>query len=344
MVGDAGVEAYNAAAPHFGGTPVRTPSQFLNEGLNKLGFPNPQTTAQELFTAGTGAAASMVAPANIAPWMKLVDQLKPPVSQGLLNSAWSKAIGEDSTKLDTSVLQSASDRMGSVFDSVRDETPRTLDTQQINNTLGSLDEEFQGMIGDGTKNVTDHPLVQKMVNFANQGTATGEQLGKLSSQLGKVATKQFISGDPDLGSALSQVKDITDDAVQQGLSPAQQASYATARSQYRAMMQLLRSRSLNVDTGDVNPTSLGSYLQTTDRQGYAMGNNTADHYMMTHAMRGRNASSSVLNAIHGFQPAGVPVGPLAVGAWNKGLVPPVVKAAAGGGVTLDQESQNESSP
>lgn len=338
LVGDPLVAGYNALAPKIGlpKSPMNV-SQGVNALENKMGMPQPQNLGESLLTSGASVLGAIAVP------VPLLDKLKPGTSQTLLNNSWSQAIGEDADKITSKVLNNAYNRMGDVFDAVRDETPRVLNTQKISSALSNIDEEFKGMLSDANANVTDHPLVQKFINFAtdNPSSATGEQLGKLSSQLGKVSTKQFLSGDPDLGSGLSQVKELVDDAVEQGLSPEQSQAYGAARSQYRAMSQMLRSRALNTDTGDINPSTMGSFLERTDRTGYAMGNNTADHYMMTHAMRAQNAPSTVLGAVRSFQPANIPIGPIAAGAYTRGLFPPTVKGIAG---AYEGLSQPEASP
>lgn len=324
-VGDPLVAGYNDLAGHYGWPQAKeNVSGMINKAGDVLGMPEPKSLPESLVTGAASALSSMAVP------IPFLDKLQPGTSQALMNKSWANAIGEDANKIKPNVLQDASDRMGQVFDSVRDATPRTLDTGKINEFLGNLDDEFKGMLGpDGTMNVTDHPLVQKLTRFANEGTATGEQLGKLSSQLGKVATKQFVTGDPDLGFALSQVKEVADNAVQQGLSPEASQAYGTARSQYRSMMQLLRSRSLNVDTGDVNPNTMGSFLERTDKGGYAMGGNTADHYAVTHAMRAANSPSTALSMLERTNIAGLPVGSVIAGAYKKGALPIAVKGAAG---------------
>ena len=333
VVGDPLVAGYNAIASRTGLPQSKeNVTSLVNKGEAALGIPEPQNLGESLLTSGVGMAAGILTPMPLPSW------LKPATSQKLLNSAWAGAMGEDASKITPDVLKSVSDRTGAVFDSVRDATPRVIDTAKVNNVLTGLDSDFQGLIGDGTTNVTDHPLVQKLINFATNpsGIVTGEQLGKLSSQLGKVATKQFTSpgGDPDLGFALSKVKDLTDDLVEQGLSPEASGAYSEARSQYRSMMQLLRSRALNVDSGDVKASTMGSFLQRTDKQGYTLGDNTAEHYEATRAMRNQN--SGIPGAISKFQPAGVPIGPAAAAIYKAGLLPPAIKGAAGAYEGLQQ--------
>lgn len=191
------------------------------------------------------------------------------------------------------------------------------------------------MPGDGK--VTDHPLVQKLAGFADSGSATGEQLGSLSSKLGKAAVKQMTSpsGDRDLGRALYQVKDGVDDLVDQGLSPEQSAIYSQARGQYRALMQLTsRAGNLNSTTGDVNGANMASYLQRADKSGYLFNQNQSPAYAATRfaqAFKPSVSNSGTATRQLGFGdlwqiPYGVPLN-LASRLYYRGLLPNPTGAA-----------------
>jgi hypothetical protein len=201
----------------------------------------------------------------------------------VLNKAWAKAIGEDATVVDSAVMARANDRMAQVFSAVRDQTPRAIDTQKASDTLRQINLEFEGLLPNGAS-VTDNALVSRLVAYADEGTATGEQLGSLTSKLGRAAAKQMTSagGDRDLGLALFRVKDYVDDIVESGLSSEQAALYNTTRQQYRALMQLTaRVGNVNPNTGNVSGASIASYLQKSDKRGFLYGGNTSDAYSAT---------------------------------------------------------------
>lgn len=204
-------------------------------------------------------------------------------NQAALNRSWARAIGEDGDTVDSSVLAKANDRLGTVFESVRDQRARTIDPTQFGTTMKAINDEFDGLLPNGMQ-ATDHPLVQRLVNLAESGSATGEQLGSITSKLSRVANKEMTSptGDRDLGMALFRVKDYADDLVAQGLKPDELAEYNTARQQYRALMQLTaRVPNLNTTTGNVSGANIASYLQKFDRRGYLFGENQSDAYNAT---------------------------------------------------------------
>lgn len=202
-------------------------------------------------------------------------------NQVTLNRAWAKAIGENADAVDSTVMARASDRLGEVFNSVRDARPRPIDATKFTDKLAGIESDFEGLIPSG---ISQHPLVSRLADFAAAGEATGEQLGSISSKLGRAASKQMTSanGDRELGMALYRVKDYVDDLVASGLSQEEQAAYATARQQYRSLMQLTaRVGNVNSTTGNVSGANMANYLQQTDRGGFMRGQNTSDAYKAT---------------------------------------------------------------
>lgn len=201
-------------------------------------------------------------------------------NQVAANRAWAKAIGEDSDVVDSTVLARADDRLGDVFQSVRGDRVHKIDTDEVTGTIGKINGDFDGLLPSGA-NVVDQPLVQQLLKLAKEGQATGEQLGSLTSKLGKSAFKQMTSpnGDRDLGQALYAVKDQVDDLVSKGLPSTEKAAYDAARKQYRSLLQLTaRVGNVNPSTGNVNPISIASYLQKADKKGFLYGGNQSDAY------------------------------------------------------------------
>jgi hypothetical protein len=115
----------------------------------------------------------------------------------------------------------------------------------------------------------------------SEGSANAQQLGQLSSKLGRAAYKAMTSpsGDRDLGKALYAVKDHADDLVESTLSAAERAAYSTARGQYRNLMTLTsRTGIVNPSTGNVSGTALATKLQQADRPGFLFGKNQTPLY------------------------------------------------------------------
>jgi hypothetical protein len=202
-------------------------------------------------------------------------------NQTVLNRQAAAAIGEDAPALDSTVLGRANERLGSVFENVRSPDRVLLpDPEATTQRLNQIDSDLEGLLPNG-QTIRSNPLVQRLEDLSQSGSINGEQLGQLSSKLGKAAYKQMASpsGDRDLGQGLYKVKDHVDDLLQGALSPDEAATYAQARQQYRNLM-LLTSRSgiVNPSSGNVSGNALASRLQQADRSGYLFGKNQSDLY------------------------------------------------------------------
>lgn len=194
-----------------------------------------------------------------------------------VNKAAARAIGEKADNLSSPVLDSAVTRLGGVFNDVRDDAQRAIEPQQFTERMRAIGDEFEA-IGPQLWN---HPLVERLLKHAEQGQASGKDLGALTSKLTREVNRQMTSaqGDRELGMALGNVKEYVDDLVAQGLSGDKLKAYNTAREQYRNLM-LLTSRvgTINPSTGNVNAGALANALQQKDRMGYLFGRNQSDFY------------------------------------------------------------------
>lgn len=202
-------------------------------------------------------------------------------NQEALNRAWagpSGGIGQGGASLDSTVLGSALDRMGQVFENARSPSSIVMaDPKATSNVLNGIDQNFEGLIPGS---VRDNALVGRLESLTSSGAVNGEQLGNLSSKLGKAAANHMTTptGDREMGQALYAVKDHVDDLLESTLTGKDAAQYAQARQQYRALMQLTgRPMNLNPNTGNVSP-NIASYLQAKDRAGFLYGGNQSDAY------------------------------------------------------------------
>jgi len=192
------------------------------------------------------------------------------------------AIGENANTVDSTVLQNASDRLGDIFDSVRDPSRiSVVDPAHTAAALDAIDQNYLGTFANNSASVRNNPLVAQLESLTSQGGINGEQLGSLASNLGKAASNQMTSanGDRQLGQALFDVQGHVHDLIQGQLTGDELAQYTQALQQYRALRQITsRVGNINPTTGDVNPVSLANYLQQTDRQGFTFGRNQSPMY------------------------------------------------------------------
>lgn len=201
-------------------------------------------------------------------------------NQTVLNRAWAGRIGENADTVDSSVLAAANDRLGDVFESARNPSKIVMASpEHTTGVLNGIDTDFEGLLPQGS--IRAHPLVSQLESLTGSGAINGEQLGQLSSKLGRAAAKEMTgpAGDRDTGQALFQVKDHVDDLLQSTLSGQEAADYAAARGQYRGLMQLTsRVGNLNSTTGNVSGPNMANYLQQSDKRGYLFGGNDTDAY------------------------------------------------------------------
>lgn len=258
-------------------TPALTPAQ-ENAAAAGQNLGMEMTPGQQ---SGSRSLQQLEAKLESQPWTSGPFNTLKRGNQEVLNSTATSAIGEAGPSLDSSVLAQASDRLGSIFETVR--SPNNIvaaDAQATTSALDTIDQQVRGLLPGGTS-IRSNPLVSDFESLAQSGSINGEQLGSLSSKLGKAAYKQMSTpaGDRDWGQALYAVKDHVDDLIQQSLSPAQAAEYAAARGQYRNLM-LLTSRTgiVNPSSGNVSGAALANKLQQSDRQGFLFGRNQTPMY------------------------------------------------------------------
>lgn len=229
--------------------------------------------------SGNKALQQLEAKLESQPWTSGPFNALKRSNQEALNSQWAQQIGETGNSVDATVLGRANDRLGQVFDSVRDPSRvLSVNPQATKSAIDTIDQDVQGLIPGS---IRDNPLVKQLETVTSTGSANGEQLGSLSSKLGKAAFKQMTSpsGDRDMGQALYAVKEHVDDLVEQTLNPQELAEYSAARGQYRNLMTLTsRVGIVNPSTGNISGASLANKLQQSDRQGFLFGKNQSDAY------------------------------------------------------------------
>jgi hypothetical protein len=231
--------------------------------------------------SGSKALQQLEARMESSPWTSTPFNALKSGNQGALNHAAAQSIGEDGSTVDSTVLARANDRLGNTFESVRSPNHTIMfDPAGTQTALDGIDQEFSGLL-PGDMPIRSNALVGQLDRLASQGHTTAQQLGQLSSKLGKAAFKQMTSpaGDRDLGQALYRVKDHADDVLESSLTGDERAEYAAARGQYRNLMTLTsRSTILNPSTGNVSGAALASKLQQADKSGFLFGGNQSPLY------------------------------------------------------------------
>lgn len=270
--------------------------------------------------AGAGAVGN-VAGTSFSNWLsKRASQPFMGWGQSTGNRAAAGAVGSDAAKLDQPAIAEANSRLGGIFTAARN--PNSI-AQLDNSTLQAVDSAASGLNKSSSQALWSNQEVSDLLDHAGNGSANAQQLGQLSSRLGKEASSQMSSKDGDraLGSALFEVKNHVDQLVGATITdPELAAQYAQALPQYRTLSMLApRPALLNSSTGDVNLSNVGKFLQRTDNAGYRQGGNQSDFY---------NAARWGQAAGQSGKPAPSITEPINFAAYYA-LNNPVVKAAGG---------------
>ena len=201
-------------------------------------------------------------------------------NQAAGNRIAANAIGVDAPELSAPVLQKAESQIGSVFDKARGIESVPINPDEALSGLAGIESKYEGQyLGNST--VTDHPLFNRVLQFAADGAPSGDQVVTLSSNLGKAARTQMTSqgGDRALGMALYDTKDLIDQSLQGAAGPELSEQLANAREQYRNLMNLTaRNNVVNPSSGNVNLKALSTALMQKDKGGFTFGNNDSDLY------------------------------------------------------------------
>jgi hypothetical protein len=198
-------------------------------------------------------------------------------NQSNMNRIFARALGESSDVLDDATVGKFLARADRVYADVADDTARVVDPNAFLTKLQQVEADADGLIPGG---IAQHPLVQRLISFAEKGEVTGKQAQALRSQIGKAAQQQMTGqqGNRELGKALFDAQDIADDWIEQGLSGKRLADFNAIRQQYRNYRLMTKSGAINPSSGNVSGAKFANTLQRADERGFLAGGNQSDLY------------------------------------------------------------------
>ena len=238
-----------------------------------LGFKT--TPAQE---TGSRSLLQMEARMESSPFTSAPFNAIKQENQRVLNRATAEAIGVKADELSNPVLAQAQRNISSVYQRIATPELKKLDTMTMLNNIDLVDNAFEGLT---TQPLKANIFVKQLQDLAMKGEASGVQLQNLSSKIGKRAKNEMTTamGDRELGNALFQLKEMVDDALQSGLSQAEQQAFAQARNNYRNLMTIRTSQGVvNPSSGNVSGLNLASALTRKDPKGFVFGGNETPMY------------------------------------------------------------------
>jgi len=238
-------------------TPAKTvineaQEEALREG-QKLGykaFPSMKTgsAAQKMIEAGAESNVFATGKVqNIKMW-----------NQSKLNTEFAKAMGVFSDVVDESTVASAITKVNGVYSRIAKPVPAQFNAKTAVGALNSAIAKSRGIV----KDFANHELVKDADTLLTQG-ATKQQLVALATQLRQAAESQFRSatGDRGLAIGLSNVKNVVDDALMEGLAPAEQAALTEARRNWKYILIALKPNVVNTANGNVSGNNLYNTLK-----------------------------------------------------------------------------------
>jgi hypothetical protein len=181
-------------------------------------------------------------------------------------------------ELSNPVLAQAQRNISGVYQRIATPELKKLDSMTMLNNIDLVDNAFEGLT---TQPLKANIFVKQLQDLAMKGEASGVQLQNLSSKIGKRAKNEMTTamGDRELGNALFQLKEMVDDALQSGLSQAEQQAFAQARNNYRNLMTIRTSQGVvNPSSGNVSGLNLASALTRKDPNGFVFGSNQTPMY------------------------------------------------------------------
>jgi hypothetical protein len=261
-----------AVAPEGNAALTAAQQSILQRG-KALGFKT--TPAQE---TGARSLLQMEARMESSPFTSAPFNAIKAENQKVLNRATAEAIGVKSDELSNPVLAQAQRNISGVYQRIATPDVKKLDSMTMLNNIDLVDNAFEGLT---TQPLKANIFVKQLQDLASKGEASGVQLQNLSSKIGKRAKNEMTTamGDRELGNALFQLKEMVDDALQSGLSKADQQAFAQARNNYRNLMTIRTSQGVvNPSSGNVSGLNLASALTRKDPKGFVFGGNETPMY------------------------------------------------------------------
>lgn len=197
-------------------------------------------------------------------------------NQKILNQKGTSQIGETSQNIPDDLLGRAYNRIGDMFDSVKNETiVLGKDFGKAVNDAGyNFNRTWTGK-GDSTAK----SLLDSAQSAIKKGTLTGEEYNLVRSDLSGVLRSQAVPSNTK--QLAHDLMDALDDVAERGISGGKSKIVSQARNEYKKLLGL--EKSLNGE--NISGAKLSSYLTKNDKSGYARGNDKSDLYEMLRFQR-----------------------------------------------------------
>ena len=233
------------------------------------------------------------------------------------------------------VIDQAFNDLGTQFGALSARNSLPVDRQFLADIRGTVDQ-----FNDITPPSMRPPLLENLHNDLQQagavnGQMSGEAYQALRSRIESVR-RQSLQGDPQFAHALGEVRDHLDDAMSRSASPADQAAWTTARTQYRNLLAIEKAMSgagENTANGLISPSQLRTAVKTQNKRSYVRGQNPLGELAKSGEAILKPLKSSGTaersKAVRNFEDAGKAVALVGGGAAYGGALAPAALLGAG---------------
>jgi hypothetical protein len=232
--------------------------QFLSPSLN----PQVAALAQRAETLGVPVRGSQISESPFIKWLDETLNNIPGSGQVARNAeqrsqftrAVSKAIGENTDAITRDTLQAAERRIGGTMGDIAKRTTLRTD-QQFTDALQKIDDELLRMpLPDGSAKALARQL-EDVRSATSSGTMSGEAY-QAFTRYGTPLSMAQRSPDPNIRHFAGQVRDALDDMLERSAAPELVDGLRQARSQWRAMVNVVEPMIEKSPNGQIDPAAL----------------------------------------------------------------------------------------
>lgn len=145
-----------------------------------------------------------------------------------------RRIGETAPRATPEVMERAFTRIGSQFDTLAANNALRPDGRLFRD-LSTADGEYRNLVSPSQRAPVVQAQIRDILDAASRGPIDGETYSAYRSRLDKQA-RGTARTDPQLSSALFDIRNALDAAMQRSIRPADRAAWQEARRQYRDIL------------------------------------------------------------------------------------------------------------
>jgi hypothetical protein len=193
-------------------------------------------------------------------------------TQSAFNRAVMARAGESVDNATPETMRSAFDRLGGEFQRLSADRVVPLGDEFLDR-LAAVDTT-QRAVRPMLDTAPIDRLVSGGLEFASQGSVTGQTAQTIRSELTKAARESANKGEARIADALRSVRNSVDEAIYNTLSPAERASWDVAKRQYgnlKVIDSAMQRMGNATASGDIPPAALLQAVRTANKPQFSRG-------------------------------------------------------------------------